>query len=78
MGYHLYTCRLGLRLSRGIYELYSFSSKDKEIAGLQQKVEEDASEVASLQKRIRDLEAKIGELEEELESERSAKSRVNN
>lgn len=51
-------------------------SKDKEIAGLQQKVEEDASEVAALQKRIRELEAKISELEEDLENERVARARV--
>ena len=39
-------------------------------------MEEDAAEVAALQKKIRDLETKIGELEEELDSERAAKARV--
>ena len=51
-------------------------SKEKEIAGLQQKVEEDATEVAALQKKIRELEAKISELEEDLENERMARQRV--
>ena len=51
-------------------------SKEKEIAGLQQQVEEDASEVAALQKKIRELEAKISELEEDLENERLARQRV--
>jgi TolA-binding protein len=39
-------------------------------------VEEDASEVAALQKKIRELEAKISELEEDLENERMARQRV--
>ena len=57
-------------------EVFFIFSKDKEIVGLQQKVEEDASEVAALQKKIRELEAKISELEEDLENERVARSRV--
>ena len=59
-----------------IYVNFIVFSKDKEIAGLLQKVEEDASEVASLQKKIRELEAKISELEEDLENERNARTRV--
>ena len=39
-------------------------------------MEEDASEVAALQKKIRELEAKISELEEDLENEKMARSRV--
>ena len=53
-----------------------FFSKEKEIANLQQKVEEDASEAAALQKKIRELEAKISELEEDLENEKMARQRV--
>ena len=43
---------------------------------MQQNVDEQASEIASLQRKVRELEARIEELEEDLESERNAKSRV--
>ena len=51
-------------------------SKDHEIVNLQQKVEEDTSEIASLQRKIRELQARIEELEEDLQNERSLRSRV--
>lgn len=51
-------------------------SKEKEITGLQQTIEEDQTTIASLQRRIRELEAKIEELEEDLENERSMRKRV--
>ena len=51
-------------------------SKEKDIGALQQSMDEQASEIASLQRRVRELEARIEELEEDLESERNNKSRV--
>lgn len=54
----------------------AFFSKEKEIVGLQQSIEEGQTNVASLQRRIRELEAKIEELEEDLENERSLRKRV--
>ena len=51
-------------------------SKEKEIQGLQQNVDDQASEIAALQRRVRELEAKIEELEEDLENERNNKNRV--
>lgn len=51
-------------------------SKEREIGQLQQKAEEDQSVIATLQKKIRELEARIEELEEDLENERSLRSRV--
>ena len=51
-------------------------SKEKDSNALQQYVDEQASEIASLQRKVRELEARIEELEEDLESERNAKSRV--
>lgn len=54
------------------------SSKDHEIVGLQQKVEDDANEIATLQRRIRELEAKIEELEEDLQNEKRLRTRVRN
>lgn len=66
-----------------LFQLYlhvSFflSSKDQEIVGLQQKGEEDANEIATLQRRIRELEAKIEELEEDLQNEKRLRTRVCN
>ena len=51
-------------------------SKEKEITGLQQTIEEDQTNIAALQRRIRELEAKIEELEEDLENERALRKRV--
>lgn len=51
-------------------------SKEKEIGGLQQNVEDQASEIAALQRKVRELEARIEELEEDLDSERNSKNRV--
>ena len=51
-------------------------SKDKEIAELGTKIEEDASVIAALHKKIRELETRIVELEEDLDNERSVRSRV--
>ncbi len=38
--------------------------------------DENASEIASLQRKVRELEARIEELDEDLDSERNARSRV--
>lgn len=43
---------------------------------MQQKSDEDAATISSLQKKIRELQARIEELEEDLESERAMKNRV--
>lgn len=51
-------------------------SKDKEISALTQKGEEDAATIAGLQKRVKELEARIEELEEDLENERALRTRV--
>lgn len=50
--------------------------KEKEIGTLQQGMEEQAAEIAALQRRVRELEAKIEELEEDLENERNNRNRV--
>ena len=52
------------------------NSKDREITTLQQKGEDDANEIAALLRRIRDLEAKVQELDEDLENERRLRQRV--
>lgn len=41
-----------------------------------QKGEEDTAAIAALQKRVKELEARIEELEEDLENERTMRSRV--
>ena len=51
-------------------------SKDKEIAALNQRSEDQQSEMAALQRKIRELQARIEELEEELENEKALRSRV--
>ena len=43
---------------------------------MQQQVEEDQSEVTALNKKIRELQARIEELEEDLENERALRKRV--
>lgn len=50
--------------------------KRRYVAGLQQNIEEDHTNIASLQCRIHELEAKIEELEEDLENERALRKRV--
>ena len=55
--------------------LYS-CRKEKEIGALQQNMEDQAAEIAALQRRVRELEAKIEELEEDLENERNNRNRV--
>lgn len=57
-------------------KLCPYLSKEKEITGLQQTIEEDQTNIAALQRRIRELEAKIEELEEDLENERALRKRV--
>ena len=52
------------------------AQKSQEISGLQQSLEDEASNVAALQKKIRELEARIEELEEELEAEKAFRKRV--
>lgn len=55
-----------------------YFSKEKEIAGLQQNMDDQAAEIAALQRKVRELEAKVEELEEDLENERNNKTRVRN
>lgn len=52
------------------------AQKSQEISGLQQSLEDEANNVAALQKKIRELEARIEELEEELEAEKAFRKRV--
>ena len=48
-----------------------------EINGLNSKLEDEQNLVAQLQKKIKELQARIDELEEELEAERAARAKVN-
>ncbi|XP_076312164.1 myosin heavy chain, muscle-like isoform X3 [Tachypleus tridentatus] len=50
--------------------------KDKEMASLAAKLEEEQSLVAKLQKQIKELQSRIEELEEELEAERQARAKA--
>lgn len=50
--------------------------KDKEIASLTAKLEDEQSLVGKLQKQIKELQARIEELEEEVEAERQARAKV--
>ena len=50
--------------------------KDGEINNLSSRLEEEESLVAQLKKKIKNLEARIAELEEELEAERQARVKV--
>lgn len=45
---------------------------------LSSRLEDEQSLVGKLQRQIKELQARIGELEEELEAERQARSKVNN
>jgi len=73
---------LAIFLSLGAFDFIFFDfcavsiSKEKEISQLQQNADENGAEIAALQKRVRELEAKIEELEEDLENERNARTRV--
>ena len=51
-------------------------SKDREVGSLQQKGEDDANTIATLQRKIRELEARIEEMEEDLENEKKLRTRV--
>lgn len=59
-----------------IWHSFNQFSKDKEIAALNQRSEDQQTEIAALQRKIRELQARIEELEEELESEKALRSRV--
>ena len=50
--------------------------KDHEISNLNSRLESEQSLVAQLQKKIKELQARNAELEEELEAERAARSKV--
>ncbi|XP_074602160.1 myosin heavy chain isoform X13 [Brevipalpus obovatus] len=50
--------------------------KEKEMASLSAKLEDEQSLVAKLQKQIKELQARIEELEEELEAERQARAKA--
>lgn len=52
--------------------------KDKEIASLNAKLEDEQSLVGKLQKQIKELQSRIEELEEEVEAERQARAKVQN
>ncbi|XP_076337304.1 myosin heavy chain, muscle-like isoform X5 [Tachypleus tridentatus] len=54
----------------------SLQRKDKEMASLAAKLEDEQSLVAKLQKQIKELQARIEELEEELEAERQARAKA--
>ncbi len=43
---------------------------------MQQSMDDQAAEIAALQRKVRELEAKLEELEEDLENERNNKARV--
>lgn len=51
--------------------------KDKELASITAKLEDEQSLVGKLQKQIKELQARIEELEEEVEAERQARAKVN-
>jgi peptidoglycan hydrolase CwlO-like protein len=50
--------------------------KDAELTALSSRLEDEQSLVARLQRQVKELMAKIQELEDELEAERSARSKV--
>jgi len=50
--------------------------KDKEISSLTAKLEDEQSLVGKLQKQIKELQSRIEELEEEVEAERQARTKV--
>ena len=55
--------------------LYSYR-KENEIKSLNQRLEDEQGVVAQLQRKIKDLQARLDELEEELEAERQARAKV--
>lgn len=57
---------------------WSFYSnrKDNEVKSLNAKLEDEQGLVAQLQRKIKELQARIDELEEELEAERQARAKV--
>lgn len=50
--------------------------KDKELASITAKLEDEQSLVGKLQKQIKELQSRIEELEEEVEAERQARAKV--
>ena len=50
--------------------------KDNELNSLNRRLEDEGGHVAQLEKKIKDLQARIAELEEELEAERQARSKT--
>lgn len=50
--------------------------KDKELASVTAKLEDEQSLVGKLQKQIKELQSRIEELEEEVEAERQARAKV--
>ena len=62
------------RLKRELEE--GGKKKDHEISNLNSRLESEQSLVAQLQKKIKELQARNAELEEELEAERAARSKV--
>lgn len=54
----------------------TFFRKDTEIHSLTSRIEDEQSLVAKLQRQIKEQQARIQELEEELEAERQSRSKV--
>merc|ERR1711874_572003 len=50
--------------------------KEKELAGLASKLEDEQSIVAKVQKTIKEIQGRVEELEEELEAERQARAKA--
>ena len=56
--------------------MYLVDRKDNELNSLNRRLEDEGGHVAQLEKKIKDLQARIAELEEELEAERQARSKT--
>jgi len=64
-------------LTWSINDVHLYFRKENEIKTLNGKVEEMEGIIAQLQRKNKDLQARIEELEEELEAEKQARMKVN-